>query len=58
MAYLEAQTQHLTDCNGVTHQNFREFVKCQISNSKSRAHGIEGAGVKLESTGANLEPLD
>ncbi|KAF7823798.1 uncharacterized protein G2W53_021942 [Senna tora] len=58
MAYLEAQTQHLTACNGVIHQNFREFVKCQISNSKSRAHGIEGAGVKLESTGANLEPLD
>ncbi|KAF7802389.1 uncharacterized protein G2W53_041500 [Senna tora] len=58
MAYLEVQTQHLTACNGVIHQNFREFVKCQISNSKSRVHGIEGAGVKLESTGANLEPLD
>ncbi|KAF7810599.1 uncharacterized protein G2W53_037342 [Senna tora] len=27
MAYLEAQTQHLTACNGVIHQNFREFVK-------------------------------
>ncbi|KAF7814938.1 DNA-directed DNA polymerase [Senna tora] len=24
---LEAQTQHLTACNGVIHQNFREFVK-------------------------------
>ncbi|KAF7841707.1 DNA-directed DNA polymerase [Senna tora] len=31
---------------------------CQINYSKSRAHGIEGAGVKLEATGANLEPLD
>ncbi|KAF7841757.1 uncharacterized protein G2W53_004055 [Senna tora] len=28
MAYLEAQTQHLTACNGVTHKKFREFVKC------------------------------
>ncbi|KAF7839991.1 uncharacterized protein G2W53_008473 [Senna tora] len=27
MAYLEAQTQHLTACNSVIHQNFREFVK-------------------------------
>ncbi|KAF7842415.1 uncharacterized protein G2W53_004713 [Senna tora] len=27
MAYLEEQTQHLTACNGVIHQNFREFVK-------------------------------
>ncbi|KAF7802238.1 uncharacterized protein G2W53_041349 [Senna tora] len=28
MAYLEEQTQRLTACNGVIHQNFREFVKC------------------------------
>ncbi|KAF7826323.1 uncharacterized protein G2W53_017487 [Senna tora] len=27
MAYLEEQTQRLTACNGVIHQNFREFVK-------------------------------
>ncbi|KAF7834764.1 uncharacterized protein G2W53_009623 [Senna tora] len=32
MAYLEEQTQHLTACNGVIHQNFREFVKCTNSD--------------------------
>ncbi|KAF7822072.1 uncharacterized protein G2W53_027527 [Senna tora] len=35
-----------------------ELKRVPINNSKSRVHGIEGAGVKLKSTGADLEPLD